>query len=102
MPSYKQSSGLRTPAVITSKAATKDLEDIQLHHEEMLSGMATQSMRVQQYNAQKGAELQAEQSMQNEMKKEKMANDTEVQGQAMDFAMKQAELDVKRAALAAK
>ncbi len=92
----------RTPAVITSRAATKDLQNIQLHHEEMLSGMTMQGVRVKEYNQQKAAQLQADQVMQNEMKKEKMASDTEAQGNALDFAMKQAELDVKRAALAAK
>lgn len=79
--------------------AKDDLFNIQQKHSDAITGMANQSMRLEQMNMQKQAELQNQNSMKMEMDKAKMVNDTTVQKNAMDFQTKQAEIDVKRAAL---
>lgn len=91
------------PAVITSKTAAKDFEHIKASHAAIVDGIAQQSQKVQtmrQQNAQqKAAEMQNKQTMETEMKKAQMTADSAAQKNAQDFAIRQGELDVKRAAL---
>lgn len=75
--------------------------DIKSRHADMLTGMSVQALKVSAYNQQKSAEMQNENSMKMEMDKEKMAADTTSKKNEMDFQIKQAEIDVKRAALSA-
>lgn len=98
----KQSDTPRTPSVITSKAAQKDLLNIQSIHSDLVRGLANQKVRVDAFNQNKAAELVAQNSMKMEMEKEKMVSDTTAQKNAMDFAQKQAELDIKRSVLSMK
>lgn len=81
--------------------AKDDLFNIQQKHSDIVTGMANQSMRLEQMNMQKQAELQNQNSMKMEMDKAKMVNDTTVQKQNNDFALKQEELSIKREALSA-
>lgn len=97
-----------SPAVITSRAAQKHHDTIVSHHSDLLQGMAVQADKVAMYNQQRAVEKQNEQVMQNEVKKEEMVQKTaqgkdmfQAQKDAMTFAQKQAELDIKRAALSA-
>lgn len=90
-----------TPAVITSRKAQDDLDKIRGHHEQIVTGIADQNMRVQNMNMQKEAQVQADNSMKVELEKERMVADTAQKKDALNFAQKQAEIDVKRAALAA-
>lgn len=86
--------------VITSKVAQKDFEKIKSTHANILEGMANQSMKVSAYTQQKATEMAAQNSMNMEMEKAKMVADTAAQKNAMDFSIKQSEVDIKRAALA--
>ncbi len=88
-----------SPAVITSKVASDDLNRIKGTHSDLLKGMAIQADKVSQYRAQKATELQAQNTMKMQMDKEKQIANTEAQNTAMTFAQKQNELDIKRAAL---
>lgn len=88
--------------VITSKAAQKDFMKIQTEHADLVRGMADQQVRVATYNQQKAAELANKNAMESEMKKAEMVANTQIQKDAMAFAQKNAELDVKRAALSMK
>ncbi len=62
-------------------------------------GMREQAMKVQQYNQERAATMANENAMRGEMEKEKMTANTETQKNAMDFNIRQGELDVKRAGL---
>lgn len=88
-----------SPAVITSRAAQTDMGKIKTAHAGLLEGMANQSIKVSNYNTQKSAELANQNAMKTEMDKAKMTADTSAQKNANDFALKQADLDIKRAAL---
>lgn len=90
-----------SPAVITSKAAAKDFENIKSQHADLVMGIANQAVRVDAYNQQKQVEQANQQIMKNEMEKERMVNDTEQKKDVLTFQQKQAELDIKRAALTA-
>lgn len=90
------------PAVITSKAAQKDFLNIQAKHLDIVQGLTNQSVRVAAVAQQKQAELAAQNAMNAEMEKERIAANTESQKTALDFAQRQGELDVKRAALSLK
>lgn len=90
-----------SPSVITSRPAQDHLQDIKGDHAAILEGMANQKLRVDAFNMQKQSEMAAENTMKTEFEKEKMVNDTTVKKNEMDFATKQAEIDVKRAALSA-
>lgn len=87
------------PAVITSRKAEDHFNDIISQHADIVKGYALQAQKVENYNQQKQAELQSQNSMKMEIEKTKMTNNTQVAKNADDFAIKQAELDVKRAAL---
>ena len=87
------------PTVITSKAAKDDLENIRMAHQNIVQGIANQSLRVQAHREQRAAQLQNEQNMRAEIQKNQMAATTEAQKVHNDFALKQGELDIKRAAL---
>lgn len=89
-----------SPVVVTSKPASKDFERIKANHSEILQGMAIQSDKVAQYHQQKAAELANQNAIKAEVDKQKMISNTEAQKNALDFASKQAEIDIKRAALA--
>lgn len=90
-----------SPAVINSKPAQKHLDTIKADHASILEGMANQKVRVDAYNMQKQTEMATQNAMDSEMEKEKMVNTTTAKKNEMDFAMKQGELDIKRAALSA-
>lgn len=92
---------LLSPAVITSKPAQKDFDRIKATHADLVQGMALQAQKVAAYRQQKAAELQQEQTMRADMDKSTMAANTNVQKNTLDFAAKQGELDIKRAALTA-
>lgn len=92
---------MMSPAVITSRVASKDLEKIKAQHADILTGIANQTIKIQQYNQQKSVEQQNQQVMRNELEKEKMAANTNDMKTALDFQTKQSELDIKRAALTA-
>lgn len=88
-----------SPSVITSKSASREFEHIKGQHADLLTGMANQKMRVDAYSQQKQAEMQAQQTMKTQMEQEKQVYETGVRKDALTFAMKQAELDVKKSAL---
>ncbi len=90
-------------ATITSKKAAQDLLNIKARHADILTGMTNQKMRVDAYNQQKDQEKSAAEQnqriMQNEMKQAEMTNKTMADKNAMDFHLKNTELNIKRAAL---
>lgn len=88
-----------SPAVVTSRRAQEHLDDITVKHADLLNGMSQQSQKVAAFNMQKQAELQAENSMKAELEKEKMVADTQAKKDALQFQQKEAELNIKRAAL---
>lgn len=92
------------PAVVTSKKAKKDYGDIKAKHSDIVTGMANQKQRVDAEMAQRTAmtiaESQNQQSMQHDMQKTQMTNDTTNQKNTMDYSVKQQELELKRIALA--
>lgn len=87
------------PAVITSRAASKDMEKIKTIHADLLVGLANHQVNVQGNKQQKSAEMAQKQTMDGEMKKAEMTANTANQKNALDFQSKQAELDIKRSAL---
>ncbi len=87
------------PTVITSKAASKDYNRIVAAHADLLTGMANHSVKVANYNTQKQTELANKNAMQAEMQKETMASNTQAAKDSQEFALRQGELDIKRAAL---
>lgn len=87
------------PSVITSRAASKDMERIKTVHADLLTGLSDHQMKVEGYRQQKDAEMANNQAMQGEMKKAEMVANTANQKNALDFQGKQAELDIKRATL---
>ncbi len=91
-----------SPAVITSRPAQKDVQNIGLRHDEMVTGINLHNIQVGEYNTQKAAALQAEQTMKAEVDKEKRVADTETQKMALDHALKVGELDLKRQSLTTK
>lgn len=94
-----------SPAVITSKTAQKEIDTIRSNHTELVAGLATHTTRLatmqQQNQQQKATEMQSKQTMDHEIKKQQMVSDSAAQKNAMDFSIKQSEIDIKRAALAA-
>lgn len=89
-----------SPSVITSRAAQQDFDKIKSEHSTILTGLADHQMRMEQQNQVKAQKLAEDNSMRNEMEKERMVADTTQKKDAMTFAQKQMELDIKRAALA--
>lgn len=87
-------------AVVTSKPAQKDLEKIKTAHADLVTGMMNQKMRMDAYNQQKAVETTNQNVMQNELEKERMTAQSAAEKNAMDFQIKQSELEIKRAALA--
>lgn len=87
------------PAVVTSRQARKDLDNIRAKHSLLLEGMATHAVRMDAQNQQKAVEMQNQQAMKAEMDKSKMVADTTASKNTSDFALKQQELDIKRQAL---
>lgn len=82
--------------------AKDDLDKIRSQHDEIIKNMADQSVRVAQYDMQKQSELASKNAMQAEMEKNRMAANTDTQKNTLDFAQKQAETDIKRAAISMK
>ncbi len=72
---------------------------IQMDHDEMVVGIANQQIKADAYKQQRAATMQSEATMKNEIEKERMTANTDSQKVALDFQMKQSELDVKRASL---
>ncbi len=95
----RQSTGPKSAIVITSKAAQKDLQNIQSKHDEMVMGMQEQAMKVAEYNANKAAEALAQTTMKNEASAAKGEMDFKNKQNDQNFALKAGELDVKRQAL---
>lgn len=91
--------GPRPVAVVTSKAAQKDLLNIKSQHADLVEGIANQTAKVNEFRQQKAAELQGQNTMKAEMEKERMVADTQQKKDALTFQQKQAELEIKRAAL---
>lgn len=89
-----------SPAVITSNKAQQDFDKIKSEHSNILTGIADHRMRMEQQNQVKAQQLASDNSMRMEMEKAKLTADTQVKKDALTFAQKQAELDIKRAALA--
>ncbi len=87
------------PSIITSKAADDHYNNIVAKHADLVMAYAGQKQRVDAYNQQKQAAMQARNDMQAEMQKEQMAATTTAQKNSLDFAAKQGELDIKRAQL---
>lgn len=88
------------PAVITSKPARQDFQKIQSEHSILLEGMANQSVKVNAYQQQKAAEVQAQNTLKAQVEQENAAVSSQAKKDANDFAIKQGELDIKRASLA--
>ena len=86
--------------VITSKRASNDFQKIKADHEELVRSLSNQSSKVAQYRQQQSANLAAENAMRFDQEKAKQAADTQAQKNAIDFNIKQGELDVKRASIA--
>ena len=91
-----------SPSVITSKAASKDLENIRSAHADILRGLAVQSEKVNSYNKQKAAAMVAQNEMKSELQKQNIADTSAASKNANDFAIKQGELDIKRAQISLK
>lgn len=89
-----------SPAVITSNKAQQDFDKIKSEHSNILTGIADHHARMEQQNQVKAQQLASDNSMKMEMEKERMVADTAQKKDAMTFAQKQAEIDLKRAALA--
>ena len=85
--------------VVSSKVAQNDFNKIVQTHADMVQKIAGQSQRVSQLNQQKQAELAQKQAMEGQMKQAQMVADTQAQKNAQEFHLKNAELDIKRAAL---
>ena len=98
-----------TPIVITSRKALKHIEKIKATHAELMQGMAMQAEKRRQYQEQKKIEAQQQAQMAQEQQRirieqemkansERMAHEKEMAAQKN----KQAELEIKRMALAEK
>lgn len=90
-----------SPAVITSRAAEKDYNEIVANHTDILKGYATQANKVDNFQQQRSARMTADNELQSENKKANMVTDTQNTKNANDFATKQAEIDIKRAQISA-
>lgn len=88
-----------SPAVISSKKARQDADTIKANHSTLLQGMARHRVKIDAYTQQKAIELQNENAVKTEMDKERMVADSTAQKDAMDFALRQAEIDIKRSSL---
>ncbi len=88
-----------SPSVITSKAAQNDLNKIKMAHGELVTGMASQTAKVIGAQQLKMADMQAQETNRMQMDKEKAIANTAAQKDALTFAQKQQELDIKKAAL---
>lgn len=91
-------------SVITSGKAKEDYLNIKNSHADILMGMANQKVRVDQLNQARDQARQTEEQnlrvMQNELKKQEMVTGVTREKNVMDYNLKNAELDIKRAALA--
>lgn len=85
-----------TSAVLTSKPAQKDYNNIVSKHADLVEGIANQAFKVQAYRQQKADALANEGAIQADLEKSKMVANTETQKNALDFQMRQAELDARR------
>lgn len=88
-----------SPAVITSKLATNHLNEIKMKHSDIVQGIADQSVRVANYNAQINAEKKARE---DQMKAESIQNEkarVESETKRMEAENKRRELDIKQQAL---
>ncbi len=90
-------------ATVTSSKANEDFQNIKQKHADIITGITNQKMRVDQFNQQKQQEQQVaqqnQQVMAQEMKTAEMTNKTVADKNAMDFHLKNTELNIKRAAL---
>lgn len=83
-------------SVVTSKKAQQDLLNIKARHSDILTGIINQKVVVDAVNQQKAAEKQNQDIMQNELKKEQMAQNTATQKNTLDYSLQSAELDIRR------
>jgi len=88
-----------SPIVISAKPAEKHLETIKAFHNDMITGMKNQSLKVNAYNQQKDLERR-DQAMRDEEMQMKMLERADNNQRASDeMAMKTKELSIKEAAL---
>jgi hypothetical protein len=88
-----------TNPVLTSRVAKDHFNGIKVEHADILKGIQEQSMRVNAYNQEKALRDTAlDQARMQEEKDQQVAAST-AQKEANEAALKQQELDIKRAAL---
>ena len=90
---------LISPAVITSRAADRHYENIKEQHADILRSMTAQSDKVADFNMRKQSEMAAQSATNAQFQKDMAATNTQAAKDAMTFAQKQTELDIKRASL---
>lgn len=90
-----------SPAVITSRKASDDLDHIKIQHADILGGMQNQAIKLATLNQQKAAEAANQQAVRAETDKAMLTANTEVQKISMQNDLKREELAIKRAALSA-
>lgn len=93
--------GTFSPTVVTSKAASDDLENIQTRHAEIQADLIAHRDLMAAKNLEKQAQRESQDAMKADMEKEKMMATTQANKDAQDFHLRKSELDIKRAALAA-
>jgi len=95
-----------TTPIVNSKKADEHLLMIKEQHNDMLTGMEAQKMRVEQYNQVKRERGQIEQDRKMQQDNEKMKfglqmrkDDFDMQNKQSEFARKDKELEIKKMAL---
>ncbi len=90
-----------SPAVITSRTAQKNHDNIVAQHADIIQGMSAQAMKVQAYNAnrdaQRATEMQNKQTMDMEIQKNAQVATTASQKMGLDYATKMAQINSKSA-----
>lgn len=90
-----------SPAVITSKLAQEKHNEVVAAHADVLKGYANQANKIAMRDSQKAAAMVAENAIKAETDKANMAASSEAMRSSNDFALKQAELDIKRSQISA-
>lgn len=63
------------PAVLTSRAATRDMDTIRARHSEIVEGIKNQSVKIEQFNMQNAVKEQEESTKSNEAAIQKAESD---------------------------
>lgn len=90
-----------TTSVLTSKVAQDHLGKIRAEHADMMQGIQDQALKVGAYNQQKAAEQAQTALAQAEADKQMQLANTQAEKDRTMAALKQQEIDIKRAALSA-